>query len=183
MGKIRHIQSMQAMLTSNRWVRYVIAEAVDGEGNVLGQSKVIRSIPPDRNAETFVEEQEWLEEHIPSSHDDHYNTSEGGPDPLHSDTPTQHESIESDDGLLDPEGFFRQKRTILAFVCGFLTCSIAVIFWWTGICLKGKIRRKQEMHGYAKVNKEELDDDYELDEELAQSSDDVDNLLRSPKLR
>jgi hypothetical protein len=39
------------------------------------------------------------------------------------------------------------------------------------------------MQGYAKVNRDDLDDDYELDEELAQVNDDVDITQRSQKQR
>ena len=162
------------MLTSNRWVRYVVAEAVDSNGDALGQSKAVRSIPRD-SPETFVEEQDWLEEHIPLGYDHYSNAGKGRPDLLHSDRPTQHESNETEGGLWDATKSFWQKQTILAFVGGFLTCCIAVIFWWTCLCLQGKIRKKQDMQGYAKLNREDLDHDYELDEEMAQANDDVYN--------
>jgi hypothetical protein len=122
-----------------------------------------------------VEEQEWLEEHIPSGEHDHIHAGEDHPEPLDSDASTQHDPIDADDGLWGAARSFWQNRTVLGFVGGFFTCFIAVMFWWTGICLKGKIRRKRELQGYAKVNKEDVEDDYELDEGLAQANGNVDN--------
>ena len=49
-----------------RGIRYVVAEAVDVNRKSLGQSKVVQTILPNRNAEIFVEAQEWLEKDVPS---------------------------------------------------------------------------------------------------------------------
>lgn len=177
MGKDEvHAGDAYKVLTGYRWIRYVIAEAIDIEGRPLGQSKVVQTIPPDRNAEKFVEEQEWLEEHMPSvTNDNIQGTSKEG---YHADTDTQtqHESYQADTERWDETMSLWQNAKLLAYMAGFFTCFLAC---WMGACLKSRFRRTQRTQGYTQVDKDDREDDYELDEAFGQVDDPTSHTNRS----
>ena len=140
----------------------MIAEAIDIKGVSFGQSKVVQTKPPDRNTKIFLEEQEWLEEHMPTDVSDTIQqppgSHQGG-----SSIQTSHESYQSDGGRRDARMPLR-KQKLLAYMGGFLTCLIAFVLCWTASCVNHKLRRRRRVQGYTQVDKDNREGDYELDE-------------------
>ena len=141
----------------------MIVEAIDKGRQSLGRSKVVRTIPADRNTEIFVEEQQWLEEHLPSavndkSQDTQEETYQGSHDPQ-----PLNESDQTGADRWDGTMSLPQKPKLLAFFGGFFTCCLAFVLCCTGVYVNRKIRRRQKVQGYMQIEKDDREDDYELD--------------------
>lgn len=131
----------------------MIAEAIDAKGKTLGQSRVVQSIPSDRDADMFVEEQEWLAKHVSSKNVDVIEEVQ--------------EDLSASRGAMLPGN----RPILVAYLFGLCTCLLACGLYWSGYCLRGKLRKRQQVQQYEAINRDDHDDDYELADGFEQVDD------------
>ena len=68
-GKFGNLLCVSRLLTSRRWIRYVIIEAIDIDGILLVQSKLVQTIHPNHDTKLFLAKQEWLDNNVPAFND------------------------------------------------------------------------------------------------------------------
>ncbi|KAK5164331.1 uncharacterized protein LTR77_010027 [Saxophila tyrrhenica] len=134
----------------------VIVEASDSEGRSLGQSKLTRTIPADRDEDQFNEEQEWLDEHVPTTPVELTNSVEG-------------ERYGSGYSFWNQTPFARQHATLAAYIGGVLTCCTFAFLYFAGSRSKHRMQRRRQTAGYEQVYKEDQENEHELDDGVGES--------------
>ena len=121
----------------------------------------MQTIPPDRDPDKFVEEEEWLEEYMLSSATDAHlaqnETHHQG-----SDTPFGYAPHGPDAGGDAVSTLLQQRPQLLAYIGGFFTCLLVLALCWTGFSVERRIRRNQRGYGYVQVDKHDHEDDHGL---------------------
>ncbi|KAK5163037.1 uncharacterized protein LTR77_010971 [Saxophila tyrrhenica] len=153
----------------SRYIHAVIVEAIGAKGEPLGQSKVVETIPTDRNAAQFTEEQRWLDAHVPNiavdlSYDAQGQLYPPSPDP---ELPSFSSPADDWEGL----PLVGQHAKLMAYVAGILTCCVFAMLYWAGSRLKQRLRRRQLKQGYTQVYKDDDENEHELDEGVGQDAD------------
>jgi hypothetical protein len=146
------------------WIRYVLVEAIDITGKSLGKSRIIQTLPSDRDAEQFIDEQKWLQEHVDSTKIEAMlpeTYSEG----LKSMAPDDPDIDEYSDSWASPVTNHVSPE-LLTYIGGFFTCLLAFALSWMALRLRRKFLRARQIQKYTQLEKDEHEDDYELDESL-----------------
>jgi hypothetical protein len=140
---------VKKLLTTCSWIRHIVVEALDVDGNRLGKSKVVETIPPDRTPENFVEEQKWLEKYVQVN-------------ATYEPVSTLDDSSLEETELWPETVTTSSHSTLLAYVAGVCTCVLAFVLYQIGVCFRTRHQRQRQVQRYTILDKDEPEDDYEL---------------------